>query len=263
MSEKDTLRPLRSPAAASILMVSHNVRRRFPEWLKLPRSVSPASRSWVATSPGTSPGNGHRVAVHNRSYAKTESLIDGGRLGGHLHPIGDAGRLRRLVGEAAPGADHGQSGSRHGCGDRRPGPVAGQGRHRDRRRQRPLPGHHPAGGATGRARPAFRRHRGVRRRGGGAERPLDHAGRLARVVRVAGPAAGEHLGEGGRRAVLHLRRTGRGRALRQDGSQRHRVRRHAADRRGVRPDQAGHRSQCRGDRRRSSPPGTKETWSPF
>ncbi len=46
--------------------------------------------------------------------------------------------------------------------------------------------------------------------------------------------------------------SGRRRALRQDGAQRHRVRRHAADRRGVRPDQAGHR-QVRGRDRRDLP----------
>ena len=71
-----------------------------------------------------------------------------------------------------------------------------------------------------------------------------------------GPDAGEHLGEGRRHAVLHLRRPGRRRALREDGAQRHRVRRHAADRRGVRPAPAGHR--------RSRPPRSREiftTWN--
>ena len=44
-------------------------------------------------------------------------------------------------------------------------------------------------------------------------------------------------GESGRRAVLRLgRRRGR-RSLREDGAQRHRVRRHAADRRGLPPDE--------------------------
>ena len=42
-------------------------------------------------------------------------------------------------------------------------------------------------------------------------------------------------GAGRRDPVLHLRRRRRGRPLREDGSQRHRVRRHAADRRELRP----------------------------
>ena len=50
-----------------------------------------------------------------------------------------------------------------------------------------------------------------------------------------GPDLRVDRGPGGRHAVLHARRPGRGRALRQDGAQRHRVRRHAAHRRGLRP----------------------------
>ena len=50
-------------------------------------------------------------------------------------------------------------------------------------------------------------------------------------------------------AVLHARRPRRRRALRQDGAQRHRVRRHAADRRGLRP--AARRASAR--RRPRSP----------
>ena len=71
-------------------------------------------------------------------------------------------------------------------------------------------------------------------------RSLDHAGRVGEVVRVPRSAAGVDLGEGGRHSVLHLRRSRRRRAFREDGAQRHRVRRHAADRGGVRPDPAGH-----------------------
>ena len=54
-------------------------------------------------------------------------------------------------------------------------------------------------------------------------------------VRVARPAAGVDLRPCRRHPVLHPRRRGRRRPLREDGAQRHRVRRHAADRRGVRP----------------------------
>ena len=98
------------------------------------------------------------------------------------------------------------------------------------------------------ARPALRRHRRLRRRGGRAARAEHHAGRLAGVVRGARPAAGGHLGEGRRRAVLRARRPGRRRPLRQDGAQRHRVRRHAAHRRGVRPAAAGRRALAGRDR---------------
>ena len=52
-----------------------------------------------------------------------------------------------------------------------------------------------------------------------------------------------------RRALHDARGPGRGRALRQDGAQRHRVRRHAAHRRGVRPAAARGRVRARADRR--------------
>ena len=59
--------------------------------------------------------HGHRVAVHNRSYAKTESLIAEAGSEGTFIPSEIDGRLRRLAGAAAPGADHGQG--------RRPAPT--------------------------------------------------------------------------------------------------------------------------------------------
>ena len=54
--------------------------------------------------------------------------------------------------------------------------------------------------AAGRAGSALRRHRGVRRRGGRAARPVDHAGRIAGVLRVARSDAGEDRREGRRHA---------------------------------------------------------------
>ena len=71
-----------------------------------------------------------------------------------------------------------------------------------------------------------------------------------------GPMLEKHLGQGRRRPVLHLCRSRRRRPFREDGAQRHRVRRHAADRGGVRPDPAGDRQVGRGDRARSS-----RTWN--
>ncbi len=55
------------------------------------------------------------------------------------------------------------------------------------------------------------------------------------VVRGARPAARVDLGARRRHPVLHAHRTGRLRSLREDGAQRHRVRRHAAHRRGLQP----------------------------
>ena len=60
-------------------------------------------------------------------------------------------------------------------------------------------------------------------------------GGSARVLRDARADPRDDRRAGRRRAVLHARRPGRRRPLRQDGAQRHRVRRHAADRRGLRP----------------------------
>ena len=56
--------------------------------------------------------HGHRVAIHNRSYAKTESLIAEAGHEGDVRPVGVDGRLRRLAGAAAPGTDHGQGRAR-------------------------------------------------------------------------------------------------------------------------------------------------------
>ena len=63
-----------------------------------------------------------------------------------------------------------------------------------------------------------------------------------------GPDARGDRGEGRRRALHDARGPGRGRALREDGAQRHRVRRHAAHRRGLRPAQVRRRVRARPDR---------------
>ena len=57
--------------------------------------------------------------------------------------------------------------------------------------------------------------------------------------------AGGHQRQGGRQPVLHAHRQRRRRPLRQDGAQRHRVRRHAAHRRGLRPAPARRRVRAR------------------
>ena len=99
--------------------------------------------------------------------------------------------------------------------------------------------------------PAVRRLRRHRRRGRRALRTVADAGRQARVVGDPEAGVDGDRGEGrredrqahrgrrarqaghGRRAVHDVHRARRRRSLRQDGAQRHRVRRHAADLRGL------------------------------
>ena len=78
--------------------------------------------------------------------------------------------------------------------------------------------------------PALHRHRRVRRRRRRAPWPVHHARRFARRVAAREGHFPEHRRQGRRRhAVLRLGgRKWRG-PLRQDGPQRHRIRRHAAD----------------------------------
>ncbi len=70
-------------------------------------------------------------------------------------------------------------------------------------------------------------------------------GGSAKSYESLGPDPGEDLRARRRRAVLHAHRHRRRRALRQDGAQRHRVRRHAADRRGLRPAAPRRRADAR------------------
>ena len=76
-----------------------------------------------------------------------------------------------------------------------------------------------------------------RRRRRGAQGAEHHARRRPRGLAARQADLPGHRREGGRTAtpVLRLGRAGRGRPLRQDGAQRHRVRRHAAHLRVVRP----------------------------
>ncbi len=108
-------------------------------------------------------------------------------------------------------------------------------RHRHRRRQLPLPRFQPALRNPARARHTLRRRRRLGRRGGRALRPVDHAGgRRGGLARGATGVPGDRRA-GGRRALLRLDRPCGLWALREDGAQRYRVRRHATHRRGLRP----------------------------
>ena len=63
--------------------------------------------------------HGYRVAVHNRTYAKTQSLIDEHGNDGKFVPS-ESMASTVLASTAASGVDHGQGGGEYGCGDRRP-----------------------------------------------------------------------------------------------------------------------------------------------
>ena len=82
---------------------------------------------------------------------------------------------------------------------------------------------------------SLHRHGRFRRRRGRALRSVDHAGRQSgRVAACEGYLPG-HCRQGrGRNPLLRLGGRGRRRPLRQDGAQRHRVRRYATDLRGLR-----------------------------
>ena len=88
-----------------------------------------------------------------------------------------------------------------------------------------------------------------RRRGRRAIRAVDHAGRIGRSVGTdQGRARGDRGADRGG-PVRHARRHRRRRALRQDGPQRDRIRRHAAHRRSVGRDAPRARTERRGDGR--------------
>jgi hypothetical protein len=102
-----------------------------------------------------------------------------------------------------------------------------------------------------RARVALCRHRRLRRRGRRPAWPEHHARRQQGRMGAREADLPGDRGEGRRRRpLLRLGRRGRRRALREDDAQRHRVRRHAVDRRGVSPDEGRpgpvHRRTARG-----------------
>ncbi len=104
------------------------------------------------------------------------------------------------------------------------------GRHHHRRRQLALPGHHPPHQDPRREGHPLHRHRRLRRRRRRAPRPLHHARRQPRSLAARQGDLPGHRRQGRRRQpLLRLGRRERRRPLRQDGPQRHRVRRHAAD----------------------------------
>ena len=96
--------------------------------------------------------NGHTIAVHNRTTARTTALLD--EFGDEGDFVGNrvAGGLRCR--HRAPARDHrdGQGRRGHRRRDRRARAPARRGRHRRRRRKRPLRGHPAAPGEAVRGR---------------------------------------------------------------------------------------------------------------
>ena len=179
--------------------------------------------------------HGFPIAVHNRTTAKTDRFIaDHGREGEFTAAatveafVGALSRPRAVMIMV-------QAGAPVDAVIDELAPVPRTGRPRHRRRQLRLDRHRPPARRARRARHPVPRQRRVGRRGGRAARSEPHARRHARRLRPHRAGLHAHRRAGRRHAVLHLHRRRRSRALREDGAQRHRVRRHAAHRRVVRP----------------------------
>ncbi len=207
--------------------------------------------------------HGYTVALHNRSPSARATLVAAPRHRGRVRPGHDARRSSSPA-WSGPGAIiiMVKAGAATDAGDRRARAAPRAGRHHRRRRQRPLPRHPPARGRAARDGLHFV-GAGV---SGGEEGALNGPsimpGGPAESYAALGPILESIAAQVGRRAVLHARRPRRRRPLRQDGPQRHRVRRHAAHRRGLRPAPPGPGRHARARSPRSSPSGTTATSSP-
>jgi hypothetical protein len=189
--------------------------------------------------------HGFTVAAYNRTTSQ------GGRI-----PRPGAPRARaswahtpwrswwRPAEASAPRDDAGQGGRSGGRFDRAADPAARAGRHHHRRRQQPL-----SRTPTGARRPW--RPRGLLYIGTGVSGGEEARARAQHHARRHRPAAWPHVKPifqaiaaktDERRALLRLGGRRRRRALRQDGAQRHRIRRHADDLRDLPDDEGGARS---------------------
>ena len=206
--------------------------------------------------------NGFTVAVHNRSPERTRSLVAEHGDEGTFVPresmadfVASLERPRAVIVMVKAG------GPTDAVIDELV-PLLERGRHRRRLRQRALRRHPPPGGGA------------ARRTGCTSSAPASPAARRARCsarasCRAAPPSPTQKLGPMFEKiaaqvdgdAVLPAHRPGRRRALREDGAQRHRVRRHAAHRRGVRPAAGRPGGDARRRSRRSSGSGTPASWS--
>ena len=192
---------------------------------------------------------GNTVAIYNRSREKTDIVLSE-HPEAEFVPAYTYAEFAASLQKPRTAIIMVKAGAGHGCRHRRARGRLRAGRHHRRRRQRPLHRHDPPREGRARDRHQLRRRRHLRRRGGRAARPLDHARRLGRVVGHARTDPEVDRRDRRGRALRDARRPRRRRPLREDGPQRHRVRRHAAHRRGVRPHPPRHRQVPRRDRRR-------------
>ena len=179
--------------------------------------------------------HGYRVALHNRTAERTRSLVAEHGHEGTFVPsestrdfVASLERPRAIIIMV-------KAGEPTDAVIAELAPLLDAGRHHHRLRQRALRRHPPP-----RARAAASGLHFVGSGVSGGEEgalngPSIMPGGSAESYRTLGPMLRVDLGPGRRHPVLRARRPGRRRALRQDGAQRHRVRRHAADRRGLRP----------------------------
>ena len=186
----------------------------------------------------------------------------GARRRGHVRARRVDGGLRGQPAPAAGDHHHGQGGPGHRRGDRRAGPAAGRratSSSTAATRTSSTPGAarprcaSTACTSSAAAYPAARRARcsGPSIMPGGSDESYARLGPMFESIaaQVDGTPCCMHVGPGRRRP------------LRQDGAQRHRVRRHAAHRRGLRPA-PGRPGRARRPRSpRSSAPGTRATWT--
>ena len=141
-----------------------------------------------------------------------------------------ANRLHRQL-ETPPQTHLDDPGGRRRRREHRPAAAfARRRRYHHRRRQFQLQRHHPPNARGGSGGQTLHRRGHQRRRRGRALRSVDHARRLQNSLGIRQT----HTAVGGRqspgwRAMLRLGRRRRRRSLRQDGAQRHRIRRYAAD----------------------------------
>ena len=174
--------------------------------------------------------HGYRVAVFNRTVSKVDDFIHNEAAGTQVvgaHSIeelvGALKKPRRVMLMVKAGRPMDQMIEQLAA-------APGKGRHHHRRRQFALSGHQPPHQGTGRKRDSLHRHRRFRRRGRRPLRALHHAWRESGSLAARQGDLPIDRRQGGRRhALLRLGgRKWRG-PLRQDGPQRHRVWRHAAD----------------------------------
>ena len=195
---------------------------------------------------------GHRIAVFNRTHGADRRIRRRApaRCSDSIVPCETHRGARRGHPAAAPDHHHGPGRQAGRRADRAAAPRACRRATSSSMPATPISATRCAASTSSRTRPDLHRHGRFRRRGGRAPRPLDHGRRHARILRSASrpvltAIAAKYQG----RALLRLARRRRRRAFRQDHPQRHRICRHADDRRDLRRAARRARHERQGDRR--------------